>query len=246
MNAFLSAIFLTTIGSMAQAAEIVVFAPGNVREAISQIIPRVEASTGEKVRLVLASNIAMREKLEAGEPFDVLINNSGAMTNYKQARFVIDARLFSRVFAGLVYRKGSPVPDVTTPESFKSFIQGARTISHSDFRFGGGSAAYYQAVITALGIFEIAESKAVLTESGQGAIPVNDGRAEVGIAQSSEITGLQNVAITRLLPSDPKGLTMFEIALSSKARNAKGAMALVEALTTEDARTSYAKWGFVP
>ena len=91
----------------------------------------------------------------------------------------------------------------------------------------------------------MAEAKAIKTETGKGAVPVSDGRAEIGIAQSSELVGLPNVASTRLLPSDPKGMTVLQAAVSSSAKAPALAHEFIAAVTASDARKLRVKWGFV-
>ena len=228
----------------AQGTELVLLAPGNAKDAISDLMPKVEVATGHKVRVVYASPVLMKQKVEAGEPFDVLIGNGPSVKSFQQGGGLAQLKVFAKVYAMMAYRKGSQKPDVTTLDGFRRTIESARSISHSDFKLGGGSAAYYATLTKSLGLDDQVEAKAVITDSGQGAVPVNDGRAEIGIAQSNEVRSLANVEATRLLPADDRGVSTFEIALSMHTKEAVAAQALLDALTSETAGQSLQRFGY--
>ena len=239
------AVVICAISTISQAADLTVYAPGNSREAVSEAVAQFEGRSGKKVDVVFAGVAEMRERLDRGETFDVIINNASLLDNYEKAGSLKDWTGFGGVAAIVVYRQGADKPDVSTLAALKTVVERAKAISHSDFKLGGSSAAFYQAQLKTLGIEDMAEAKAVRTETGKGAIPVSDGRAEIGIAQSSELVGLANVASTRLLPSDPKGMTVLQAAVSSTAKAPALAHDFIAAVTAPDARKLRAKWGFV-
>ena len=239
------AAIICAVSSFCQAGDLTVYAPGNSREAVSEAIAQFESRTGKKIDVVFAGVADMRERLDRSEAFDVLINNASLMDKYEKSGSLKDWTSFGGVAAVLVYRLGAEKPDVSTLAALKIVVERAKAISHSDFKLGGSSAAFYQAQLKSLGIEDMAEAKAIKTETGKGAVPVSDGRAEIGIAQSSELVGLPNVASTRLLPSDPKGMTVLQAAVSSSAKAPALAHEFIAAVTASDARKLRVKWGFV-
>ena len=239
------AAIICAVSSFCQAGDLTVYAPGNSREAVSEAIAQFEGRTGKKIDVVFAGPADMRERLDRGDAFDVLINNASLMDKYEKNGSLKDWTSFGGVAAVLVYRQGAEKPDVSTLTALKTVVERAKTISHSDFKLGGSSAAFYQAQLKSLGIEDMAEAKAIKTETGKGAVPVSDGRAEIGIAQSSELVGFANVASTRLLPSDPKGMTVLQAAVSSSAKAPALAHDFITAVTAPGARKLRVKWGFV-
>ncbi len=128
-------------------------------------------------------------KTAAGEAFDVAIAGDKALEKLVEQGIVLagSTAIFGVNGASLAYRRGAAKPDIATPDALKAVILNAKTISFSDPAGGGSSSNYFAGIIQQLGLTDEVQRKAILTEPGKGAFPVGEGKAEIGVAQTSEI-----------------------------------------------------------
>ena len=54
--------------------------------------------------------------------------------------------------ASVAFKRGTPRPEIATPEALKTFLLGAKSISFSDPAAGGASSVYFAGVMQRLGI----------------------------------------------------------------------------------------------
>jgi molybdate transport system substrate-binding protein len=199
------------------------------KAALDEIVPAFEKASGHAAFIEYGGPDAT-SKLAAGEPFDVVITTVANLDTLIKAGIVLpDSRAtFGITTVSLAYRSGSPKPDTSTLDALKAVLLKAKTISLSDPAAGAPASTYFTGVIQPLGISEDVLRKAILTKIGQGAFPVGDGRADIGVAQTSEIAlvpGLEGVPVS---PSDPKGRFAWATGVSSKSMDIEGARAFVK------------------
>ena len=121
-----------------QAAEIKAFFTGAAHRSLEAIIPQFERESGHKVAALYELPPALVKRVDAGEPFDVLILSydvEGA-DQAGQAR----GRLADRAGPHRHRRRhsqGAPKPDFGSVEKFKRMLLGAKSFATS----GEGSAA---------------------------------------------------------------------------------------------------------
>ena len=95
---------------------------------------------------------ALVRKIDAGEPYDVIILSYDVDALIKQGKVVADSRtVFGRVGVGVAVRQGAPKPDFSTVEAFKRSLLNAKTIATSG---EGSSGRYVASLIERLGIAE--------------------------------------------------------------------------------------------
>jgi molybdate transport system substrate-binding protein len=117
------------------------------------------------------------------------------MANLAKKNFVSGARLSAGGNAVcLAYQAEAAPPDISTPEALRAVLLTASSISLSDPKHGGGSSKYFIDLLASLDIAAAVIPKLLLTAGGQGAVPVAEKKAEIGIAQTSEIAMLAGVA----------------------------------------------------
>ena len=134
------------------AAEIKAFVTGAARRAYETLAPQFERATGHKLVSQFDLPPALIKKIDAGEPFDVIILSYDVEGLIKQGKVVADSRtVLGRVGVGVAVRQGAPKPDFSTVEAFKRALLDAKTIATSG---EGSSGRYVASLLDRLGIAE--------------------------------------------------------------------------------------------
>jgi molybdate transport system substrate-binding protein len=217
-------------------APIVVVGSVAVKGALDKLGPSFEKATGRKVVLQYDSAAALASRAATGEGYDVVITSAASVDGFaKSGAVAADSEaVVGSAIASLVYKHGSPKPDISTPDALKAVMLAAKSISFSDPAAGGASSVYFAGVVQRLGISDIVMQKATLTKVGEGALPVATGQTQYAVAQSSEyavIPGLDGVPI---FPSDPKSTSNFAAAVSMKSAQPDGARAFVRFMVSPE------------
>jgi molybdate transport system substrate-binding protein len=229
------AVAIVTLGAgaiSASAAEIKVMSSVAFKGALNELVPMFEKTSGDKVVVVYDTGVNVAKRIDAGEAFDVAVVTVGGLAGFTKKGIVSpepQATLGVSI-AALAYKEGTPKPDISTPEAFKSVVLNAKAISSSDPKLGGTSANYFLAMTERLGITADVQAKLVVTKPGEAAFPVGDGRAPIGIAMTSEIALVPGVAGVPLDASDPKSKLAFAAGLSANTKEAKAAQAFIAVL----------------
>src|SRR5579859_7452576 len=105
-----------------------IFSGGAPQDIFKQLTPQFERESGHKVEFVFAVMSALRDKVAAGEPADVLVMPTNILDGYEKDGVV---RREGRAVLGLVsisavVRAGAPKFDLSTPNKVKQAMLAAR------------------------------------------------------------------------------------------------------------------------
>lgn len=238
------AVVATSIGAAAVAAEVTIFTSMAPKGALEEIVPIYERKSGNHVILEVSAPTEVNRKVATGEPFDLVIGNSATLASHQKSGLISDAIPFGTIFVAFVFRKGADQPDVSTPDALRLVLQRAKSISHSDPTQGGSSAILFNSIVASLGMVDEIKQKTILTEAGAGAGPVAEGKAEFGIAQSSEIIGLKDIDSIKFMPSDSRSLSVFAAAISTKSNQIVADRGFLDVLNSPEVKAILRNWGF--
>ncbi len=230
------ALMIGAASGQVRANEIKVIASTAMKSSFDELVPIFEQRTGHRVILPYYSSADGRRRIKEGEAFDVTITDLEAFhALVKEGVAVLDPVSIVGINAvELAYPAAGPKPDVSTPDKLKAMLLAAKSVSYSNPALGGGSSVYFQSVLAQLGIAEIVRAKEVLAPSGQGAVPVAQGQAEIGIAQASEIVSLKSLASVPIMTDDPKSRSVYGIGISAKSQQSEAARAFVQFLKSPE------------
>jgi molybdate transport system substrate-binding protein len=187
----------------AQAQEVRVLAAGAVQGAIQRLEPFLAAAGGRKLAATFDTVGALRERVLAGTPADVVILSEAGMAALAKAG-KIDAGAMvdlGRTSVALAVRKGAVVPDVGAPEALKRALLSAASIAHADPARGATAGAHFASVLQRLGIADELRGRVVVLGFGGDVIAgVAEGRFAIGVSQSSEIIAHPGVVLAGRLP----------------------------------------------
>jgi molybdate transport system substrate-binding protein len=230
---------------VAKAAEVTVMCSNGIKEVLLELVPMFERTTGNKVVVTYDSTNNIQNQIKNGAKPDLIIVTDEAIDNLiKQGKVVAGSRVdLARSRIGIAVRSGAPKPDIRTAEALKKSLLAAKSIANSK---SGISGLHFLSVIERLGIAAQVKPKIVEVESGPVGVFIVNGKAEMGLQQMSELLPVAGIDIVGPLPGDLQKITMFSAGLSSTAKDAAAAKALVKFLSADSALPVIKKKGMEP
>ena len=240
---------LTGTGA-AQAAEINAFISTAIKAVTDELLPPFERANGHTIRASYGPSGALIPRFERGEPVDIFLTDRAAIDALiKQGMVVAPGADLARTGIGIAVRKGAPKPDVSTPEALKRALLAARTVGHAAPSGGSITAAHIQGVFQRLGIASQVTPKVKLAAGGpNGRVSalVASGEAEIGVQQVSELMSNPGVEVIGMLPAELQQITVYSAGVTTSARQAEAAQALIQALTAPSTAAIYKAKGLDP
>jgi molybdate transport system substrate-binding protein len=232
----------------ATAAEIKVLHGGAFTQMMTAIVPDFEKATGNKVVTERDTVGALMKAIEGGATFDMAVLTPEAIDELiKNGRVVAGSRAdLAKVGVGVVVKSGAPRPDIGSVDAFKKTLIAAKSVAYIDPQAGGSSGIYVARLLDKLGIAAEIKPKAVLIHGGAVAEHVVDGEAEIGIHQISEILPVKGATLVGPLPEEIQNYTIYSAGISSNARDAGAAKALIASFTTPKAFAMMKERGVAP
>ena len=106
-----------------------------------------------------------------------------------------------------------------------------------------------QWVFRQLGIADEVTPKVKMSMGGPNSrvsVLVSSGQAEIGLQQASELYDNPEVEVIGMLPAGLQQTTQYSAGITSSAKEAAAAQAMIEALTTPQAKAFYKAKGLEP
>jgi molybdate transport system substrate-binding protein len=210
-------VFMTSTGTVL-ADEIRVLSAGPLEDGLIVIAEAYKAQTGHDVTLETGTTPVVREHLEAGELFDVVIGTR-AVVDQAAERGQVDAStapVVGRVGIGIAVRGGTEVPPVRNSDGLKAFLLSADTVSYNQ----GSSGVYSQSMIESLGITD--DIAAATTQYANGTqviahVREGDGR-DLGLAPLTEIQANAALGVRMIpLPDEVQNYTAYHAVVGTGA-----------------------------
>jgi molybdate transport system substrate-binding protein len=255
MRALAIVVALLVATAAADAAEINAFISTAIKAATDELLPPFERATGHTIRASYAPSGALIPRFDRGEPVDLFLTDSTAIDELiKRGKVVADrtnlARTdLARTGIGIAVRKGAPKPDVSTAEALRRALLAAKSVGHAAPSGGSITAAHIQGVFRRLGIAAEVAPKVKLAAGGPDgrvSVLVSSGEAEIGLQQVSELLSNPEVEVIGMLPAELQQNTIYSAGVTTGAREAEAARALIKALTAPSAAVVYKAKGLDP
>lgn len=250
-NALLSvAVFALVFGSSSRAraqSEVTLIAPGGIRAAVEQLIPGYESKTGNKVKATFGSGLGTKKQVADGEPFDVPVVQPPYSEVIASGNVIADsATPLASVSVGVAVKKGSPKPDISTPEAVKKMLLAAKSISYPNAAGGAAAGVSFEETLKKLGIGEQMQPKIKRAQGGAGAMQLTaKGEVEIGLTFMSEMDD-PGIDVVGPLPKEISTPTMLVGFVSSHAKTPAAAKSLLQYLSSPEAAAVYKAQGMQP
>jgi molybdate transport system substrate-binding protein len=241
--------FAIALASTAQAVEIKLMSSGGMKVALINLTTAFEHATKHKVTATYGAPSAIRGRILADEPMDVLVfPGPGIDDLVRQGKIVADSKvILARSGIGVAVRANAPKPDISTPEALKRALLAAKSVVYTDPAFGSPSGIHFAKVLERLGISEEMKAKSKLHNGTSfNAEFVATGEIEIAIQQISEILPVQGVELVGPLPGDLQLTTMFAIGIGTGAKEQAAAIEFIKFLTSPAAAAVINATGMEP
>jgi molybdate transport system substrate-binding protein len=223
---------LTTVG--VAAAEIRVLSIP-FKAILDDVGPPFERATGHKLMIKYAPSGPLRNQIDAGEPFDVVLIFPNLVDDLiKQGKVAAGTRMdLARAGLGLAVKRGAPKPDIGSAEAFKRALLTTKSIAYAA---QGPSGVYLASLLERLGIAQDVKPK--LKPMGAGSLvvgPVASGEVEIGIVAMPFILAEPGVELAGPLPHDLQDYVHFSSGIGGAAQDADAARMFVGYFRREEA-----------
>ena len=226
----------------AGAGDIVVFCPGAVQSVVRPMARTFEEKTGNTVKFEFATAGAVARKVADGAPGDVVLTTDKALAALARDGKVDGGSIkdLGSMGVGVAVKAGAPKPDIHDVDAFRKSMLAAKSIMFANPAKGGQSGIHVAKVFAELGLDKELGDKIKLRDRGpDGLKEVAAGDIEIGLGQISEILANKDVVLVGPLPAAIQGAVTFSGAVHAQAKDKAAAKALIELLTSPEAKEKF-------
>ena len=225
-----------------------IFSAGAAQSVVAQIAEKFERESGGSVNAAYGAIGAMKARVTAGEPADVIILSSAMIEELIAAGLVAPGSRIDlgKVGTGVAVRAGAPMPDVRTTHVLRANMLAATRIVCPD----PAVATAGKVVMSLLQKLDIEQSikprleffpngYAAMAELARGS-----GALEMGITQITEILANKGVALVGPLPPEVQNVAVYAVGLAAGASDPERAKEFIRRLTGFGAQPVLSAAGF--
>jgi molybdate transport system substrate-binding protein len=242
----LGALLLSPIRGVS-ALELNVLAAGAVEAVVRDMVGNFEKESGHTVKLTYAPVGALRDKVYAGEPADVIIVTPVIIEQLLAKSLVRSGTRtdLGRVGGGIAIRKGAPRPAIGTPEELRRALLAAKEIYYADPKIATAG-AYFLKVAERLGIKEEVLKKGRTAGGGKESMELmaKSTAEAIGLTQISEILSVPEVDLIGQYPGDLQLMTTYSGILLERTTNPAAAEAFLRFLTSLPVQARFRQQGY--
>lgn len=214
----------------AHASDINVFVTNAVRRPYDILVPQFERASGHKVVNQYGLPPELIQKMEAAEPFDVMILSYDVEDLVKQGKLAANSRtVLGRSGVGIAVRRGAPKPDFSSVDAFKRSLLSAKAIATSG---DGSSGRFVASLLERLAIADQVKPKIRVGGTDGTAMLLTRGEADFAVTGLPPLLGFPNIEWLGYIPADIQFWVVFSGALNTKAKEPVAGRALLDFLTT--------------
>jgi molybdate transport system substrate-binding protein len=210
----------------ATGVEIKVITSRAIATVLGTIGSEFERATGNRLNVITGYSPAVVKKLEAGEPFDVVVSLPKAIDELVRGGKVIaeTRRKLVRAGNGVEVRAGAAKPDISSVEAFKRALMNAKSLGYL-------AVSGVPELVERLGIAGAIRSRVTMPNADIVSELVAKGELEVGVIVTTQILTTPGVDLVGPLPPEIQIYATFEGAVSANSKRPDAARALIEFLT---------------
>jgi len=204
------------------------------REVLSELAQQFERTAAQPVNAEAAGGVDVAKRVQAGEPFDVVVLASNVIEKLIGEGKLLPASRVDLVKSGVAVavRTGAACPDISTEEAVKRAVVAAESVSYST----GPSGVHLESVFARWGILERIRAHIVVPRPGVPvASLVASGAAALGFQQLSELMNVPGVTVVGPLPPALQIVTTFSGGICARCAEPQAARALLDYLASPQA-----------
>jgi len=213
--------------SLVHAAELTVLSPQAMKPALTDLIPQFERSTGNQVTIFYSSTSALVKEIQDGKVADLAILYPKQIEELQDEGKIVEQSItpIAKLAFGVIIRKGTAKPDVSTVHGLKQTLMGAKSIASGD---PGSSASgmYFANLIERLKISDAIKQKIKTFSSGAAALDaVANGEADLAIWVISSANG-PSTELAGVLPAQARKSNSYAAGILTNSNQLQAAKAL--------------------
>jgi molybdate transport system substrate-binding protein len=222
---------------------------GAAHGLVASLAPHFKAKTGFEISGEFGAVGAMADKLRTGTPSDIVILTAALLGKLADEKRVVAASIkdVGQVETALAVRTGDPRVEVRSADDLRAVLLAADAIFVPDIR-ASTAGIHVAKVLAQLGIAEEVAARLDIHPNGataMKALAASQAKRPIGCTQSTEIIATDGVELSGSLPAGCELATMYTAGITTTAAHAREAQALVELLTSDDAKEARQRAGFL-
>jgi molybdate transport system substrate-binding protein len=225
-----AALAVVLLGAPSRAADIHLLSAAAMQSVLNVIAGDFERASGHKLIISYGTIGGISQRVDAGEPADLVIASSLSMPALVKSGKVDGASLVTicKTAIGAVVPAGTPKPAFATVEDFKQAVLAARTVIYADPARGGAAGIHIGRMIEKLGLSGQVQPKTRLAAGGDVTeVTLASGAGAFGMTQVSEIVEKPGADFVGPLPDELQNATVFVGGIPSGAKPSEATAALV-------------------
>jgi molybdate transport system substrate-binding protein len=225
---------VAVLSTAAQSAALKVLASEIVHPAIAELAVQFEKKSGHTLEIEYGFGVTQVKRAQEGETFDVIISPSPLVKNPATLKVLRPETVVEpmRVGQGVAVKKGAAKPDISSADSFKRTLLGARSVV---FVPSGASGKQTLAMFERLGIAEEMKPKIKAKDPAEVTLTLERDEADLALFYINNLAGAHGVDYIGPYPGDLQQYLGFAAGISMQSKNAGAAKAFLQFIAAPEA-----------
>jgi molybdate transport system substrate-binding protein len=234
---------------MTHAKTVRILSGGAAQGLVEALLPSFEASTGCKIDGVFGAVGAIKDRLLAGEPVDIMILSRALIDGLARDGHVVagSAKDIGAVQTAIAARSGDPTPTVGSAAELRAALLASDAIHFPDPE-QSTAGIHFAKVLRDLGVWDAIADRLRPAPNGataMRALAASTSRHPIGCTQATEIIATPGIVLVAVLPPGCDLATVYSCAITAKAGAAVEVAEFIAMLSGEPGRNSRRQLGFV-
>ena len=215
------------------------------RQLLAELVADWQQRSGDSVAIESVGGVDAARRVQAGEPFDMVVLASDAIDKLIASGHVVAGSKVDLVHSGVAacVQAGAPRPDIGSEEAVRRAVQGARSIGYST----GPSGVALTRLFERWGIAEDVRQRTVQAPPG---VPVGTlvarGDVALGFQQFSELMHLQGIDVIGPLPDAIQITTTFSAGVCTASSQGEAVRRMLAFMASPEAAPAKRRHGMDP
>lgn len=221
---------------------------GAAQSVVNALASDFRSATGYELACTFSAVGAMKAKLLAGAPANLVILTQAVLAELAASGKVLPDSCadLGQVRTGVAVRAGDPLPDIASADALRSALLAAEGIYFPD-PLKATAGIHFARVLDTLGIRGEVETRLRPYPNGNTAmreLAQARGARLIGCTQVTEIKSTPGVVLVGMLPREFELATVYSAGVCANAAAPAAARRFIELLTGDASRTLRTKAGF--
>jgi len=234
---------------MTHAKTVRILSGGAAQGLVEALLPSFEASTGCKIDGVFGAVGAMKDRLLASEPADIMILSRALIDGLARDGHVVagSAKDIGAVQTAIAARSGDPTPTVGSAAELRAALLASDAIHFPDPE-QSTAGIHFAKVLRDLGVWDAIADRLRPAPNGataMRALAASTSRHPIGCTQATEIIATPGIVLVAVLPPGYDLATVYSCAIAAKAGAPAEAAEFIAMLSGNPGRNLRRRLGFV-